>query len=129
MTTISHAVKEIRAAAITATVPGVRLRGYKLGEDITPPAILVGPPSFTPRGYCADGLAADATFPVWVIVALDDKTAERLYTLAPAVAIAIEAESQGTVSDARPATYGAPSGDLPAYELTVTYPITITTGS
>lgn len=119
MSALSDAAAAIAAAAAQGD-PALRV--HQLGEDITPPAVIAGPASFTLAGQCPGAMTA--TFPVWVVVALNDRSVERLYELAPAAAEAIEASTEAVVTAVAPGTYTSPSGDLPAYELTAECPIT-----
>lgn len=105
--------------AAAGSVEGVQLT--TLGASLNPPAVVVGPPRFTPLGVCAG--PATATFPVTIAVALDDRALERLWELVPAVWEAIEDQTDAVVIAADPGTYSTGSGDLPAYELTVEHPI------
>lgn len=118
MGAVADALADIAAAA--ATVPGVRV--HALGESVTPPAVVIGPPELNWNRFCTG--PNDATFTVYVIVALDDRALDRLLDLAPAVQSAIETDTPATVPRAIPGTYtSAGSGDLPAYELQVEYPL------
>lgn len=107
-------------AAAAGTVEAVRV--FPLGASVTPPAVVVGPPRLEWSTNCA--AASNATFSVFVIGALDDRAIEGLLDLAPLVAAAIEEGTPAVVLSADPGTYtSAGSGELPAYELTVEYPI------
>jgi hypothetical protein len=107
----------IEAAA--QTVEAVRV--FPLGATLTPPAVVVGPPRLEWATSCPG--PTTAFFTVFVVAALDDRALELLYELAPQVGAAIEAESAGVVLRADPGTYNAGTGDLPAYALTVEYPL------
>ena len=102
-----------------------KTKAYRLGENITPPAFVLGPPSLLFEGYCADPLQpSSATFTVWVVVDANEWSMERLWDLVPLAATAVESVQDAGVERADPATY--PVGgdlDLPAYTLTV--PVTL----
>lgn len=117
MSTIGDASAAIGEAA--ASVGDLRL--FALGQSVTPPGIVVGPPRLTPLGSCAG--PANAEFPVTVVVALGELSLEQLWDLVPAVWEAIEGQTGAVVTAAQPGTYSTGSGDLPAYELTAEHPI------
>lgn len=116
MSELSDARTAIEDAA--KTVEGIRT--YALGADLTPPAVVVGPPRLEPLASCPG--PATAVFPVEVVVALGDRSLEQLWDLVPAVWAAIEESTDGVVTTASPGTYTA-STELPCYELTVEFPI------
>ncbi len=112
------------AAALQTAVETVEaVRVYPLGADVTPPGVVIGPPALTGQTMCAG--PTDATFSVYVIVALDDRALERLWELVPLIWAAIEEHSDAVVVRADPGTYAAPGvpSDMPTYELAVEYPI------
>lgn len=113
MSAIGDAIDDLAAAA--ATVASVRV--HKLGEDVTPPAVVVGPPRLSPLGGCPGPVSA--SFPVDVIVAADSGALERLWELVPAVWSAIEERTVAVVTAADPGTYLSGTTELPCYELTV----------
>lgn len=117
MSVLGDATADLAAAA--AGVDGVRVRA--LGEAVTPPAVVVGPPRLTPLTTCPG--PSTASFPVHVVVGLDDRALERLWELVPAVWEAIEENTPAVVIAADPGTYSTGTGDLPAYQLQVDYPI------
>lgn len=117
MSAAGDATADLEAAA--GTVADVEV--YPLGAPITPPAVVIGPPRMEWSTSCPGPTAA--FFTAFVVVALTDRALEQLYELAPAVAGAIEANTPGVVLRADPGTYNAGTGDLPAYALTVEYPL------
>lgn len=97
---------------------------YRVGENITPPAFVLGPPSLLFEGYCADPLLpTSATFTVWVVVDANAWSMERLWDLVPIAGAAVESVPDAGVERADPATYPLGDLDLPAYTLTV--PVTL----
>lgn len=107
-------------AAAAAAAEGLRL--HLVGEQVTPPAVIVGVPPFEPLGMCSG--PASAVFPLYVVVDLNDRSLERLWELVPAVWSAVEDNTDGVVRRADPGTYVAGAGaDLPCYELAVEYPL------
>lgn len=117
MSVAGDATSDLEAAA--ATVAGVQVA--PLGAELTPPAVVIGPPRLEWVANCPG--PTTALFSVFVIVALSDRALEQLYELAPAVADAIEANTPGVVLSADPGTYNGGTGDLPAYVLTTEYPL------
>lgn len=113
--------KEAAEALLTAldTVDGAK--AYRVGDNITPPALVVGPPVLSFEGYCPG--PTEARFVVWVVVAADSWSMDRLWELVPAVAAAVETVTDASVTSADPAVYQAGDLDLPAYSLLV--PVTL----
>jgi hypothetical protein len=108
------------AAALAAAEGLAGLRVYTdPSETVDPPAVVVGPPSLTWEGY---GPAAAATFPVFVVVALDERALQRLWELVPAAQAALE-ETEATARSATPIVFNSGGQDLPAYEITTDYPL------
>lgn len=113
---------DAQAAVETAARTVAEIRVFALGEQVTPPGVVVGPPRLDPLSHCAG--PSTAVFPVNVVVALGDRSVEQLYELVPAVWEAIEENSDAVVTTAVPGTYNnGAAGELPAYELTVEHPI------
>lgn len=100
------------------TVEGVRF--YELGNaTIDPPALVVGMPRLTFDTY-SPGQVTGATFPVFLVVAMDDRAQLQLWELAEPVAEAIESISDAAVSgNAEPSLYLAGQSELPSYTFTV----------
>ncbi len=116
-------IADAAAALKTAVLTVEDVRVYALGEQVTPPGVVIGPPALTGQTVCAG--PTDATFSVYVIVALDDRALERLWELVPAVWAAIEENTDAVVLRADPGTYAAAGipAEMPSYELAVEHPI------
>lgn len=109
--------KEAAEALLVAlnTVDGVK--AYRVGDNITPPALVVGPPVLSFEGYCTD--PTEARFVVWAVVDANAWSMERLWDLVPAASSAIYTVRDASVTSADPAVYEAGDIDLPAYSLLV----------
>lgn len=95
---------------------------------ITPPAILLGPPSWKYETYQgADaGPPGDLAWEVWIIAPPDDQTSARLWSQALQAAALIEADAElgATVSEVRSAVWqsGTPTR-FPAYIVAIVAPL------
>jgi hypothetical protein len=107
-----------RLVGALKAIDGVRV--FALGESVSPPCAVVGVPRLAWETYSRD--VTSASFPVYLIVALDDRAVPRLLELAPKVAAVIEVVTDGSVDAAEPGVY--PVGDLPAYLFTAEFPLT-----
>jgi hypothetical protein len=105
-----------RLAEALRAVEGVRL--YELGENVDPPALVVGMPRMT-FGTYSPGQITGATFPVFLVVAMNDRAQQRLWELAEPVAAAIESVVDATITSCEPALYLAGATELPSYTFTV----------
>lgn len=114
-----EALQALEAAA--ATVPEVGV--FAVGEALHPPAVIVGPPVLAPLTTCPELVAA--TFEVTVAVALADgrRVLEALLALVEDLSAAVETQTAAAVTRAIPGTYTAGSVELPAYLLTVEFPL------
>lgn len=103
------------------TVPGLRI--FALDEVIDPPGAVVEPPVLTPMTACPG--YNEASFTVVVVVAMGDarRVVEALLAFVGPVMDAIENETPAAVTMANPGTYRTGATELPAYELTVQYPL------
>lgn len=117
MSVLGDATADLEAAA--GSVAGVRV--HPLGAPITPPGVVISPPRLTPLSSCVG--PGTATFAVHVVVALDDRALERLWELVVAVWEAVEDATPAVVTAADPGTFNSGTGEMPAYQLTVEYPI------
>ncbi|MEC3975090.1 hypothetical protein [Amycolatopsis sp. H20-H5] len=116
MSAVTDAAATLSAAL--ASVEGVRV--YELGASVDPPGVVVGVPRLVWGAYSPE--ITSASFPVYLVVSMDDKSVRQLLTLAPLVAAAIEVATGATVDAADPGIY--PVGDLPAYLFTAEFPLT-----
>lgn len=116
MMPVADAVAELAAAL--AGVAGLRVYTDPAAV-VDPPAVAVGPPVLAWESY---GDACTATFPVYVVVALDERALARLWELVPAVQAALET-TQATAQTATPIVFNSGGQDLPAYEITTEFPL------
>lgn len=113
MSLVSDAADALMAAL--KTVEGVRY--HDLSTNIDPPALVIGIPRLTFETY-SPGTITAATFPVFLIVAMDDRAQRKLWDLVGPVAAAIEAETNATITTADPGWYPAGAQELPSYTFT-----------
>lgn len=115
MNAISEAATAIRVAL--KTVP--KLRVYdRAAPVVDPPGAFVGPASLQWESQgCVE--PTGATFPVFLIVAADERAIDRLHDLVLVAAAAIDAVDTAVVTAATPTVYDAGTSGLPAYLLTV----------
>lgn len=114
MSLVSDAAQ--RLSATLKTVEGVRL--YDLGATVDPPALLIGMPRLTFSTYCP-GQITGATFPVFLVVAMNDRAQTRLWELAEPVAAAVESTVDAVISGCDPDMYVDGTIELPSYTFTV----------
>lgn len=116
MSAVTDAVAALREAL--GAVEGVRVYTDPAAV-VDPPAVAVGPPALAWDGF---GPACSATFPVYVVVALDERALQRLWELVPAVQAALET-TEATARVANPIVFTSGGQDLPAYEITTEFPL------
>jgi hypothetical protein len=114
---MTNVVQDAAMALETAlkTLPGFRL--YRLGENIDPPGIVVGPPKLDWTSFCGD--PTEATFSVFLIEAMDDRSLERLWEHVAPVSVAVDSVQDAVVRSATPGIYEAGATKLPCYVLSV----------
>lgn len=89
-----------------------------IGDEVEPPAVVIGPPALEFEGMCRPPTASDLV--VYVVVDKTERWAEQLYQLVPAVAAAIDEYVAGAaVLSAKPGTFPVGSRELPAYGIAV----------
>jgi hypothetical protein len=99
------------------TVEGIRCYD-RMGVDVAPPAVVIGPPGLTWEHLCRPPTGADAV--VYVVVEAGERALEQLYHFTPLVAAAIDEHVVGAaVKRAHPGLFPTGATDLPAYEITV----------
>lgn len=111
-------VKQAKAdleAVLKPLVDTLGVRNVPFGATVQPPVTVVGPPAIRWSGYGTD--ATEADFSVFVVVARDDRTIERLLDVLEPIVQAIETIAGATVGDVQPTVY-APA-ELPCYLLPV----------
>jgi len=113
MRTVLEAGRQLEAALKTVD----KLRLHTLSDSIDPPALLIGAPQLTWDGY--GSAPAAATFPVFVIVGMDDRALERLWEFVAPVAAAVDTVEDAVVQSADPGTFPSGAQDLPCYSLSV----------
>lgn len=116
---MSNVVQDAALALEAALKTVAGLRVYRLGENIDPPGIVVGPPRLDWTAYCA--APTEATFAVFVMVGMDDKALERLWQYVPPVSEAVDAVTNAAVRSATPGIYTSGTSDLPCYTLSVEF--------
>lgn len=114
MTAIAEAAA--RLVAGLKTVEG--LRHVELAAAVDRPSFVVGMPRLSFEAY-DPGTATSATFPVFLVVPLDDRAQKRLWDYVEPVAAALEGLSAVTVGTAEPGMYESGSVPLPSYTFTV----------
>lgn len=118
MSVVADAAKALGAAL--AVLDGVRVY-VDPAAAVDPPAVAVGPPALTFETFSED--PTNATFVVFVVVPLDERALERLWELVPAARAAITSGTPAACGTASPSVFNSGGRDLPAYELTVDYPL------
>lgn len=120
MRTIREAAEEIAAALEMPTPP--RWRVYTdPGANIQAPGVVIGPPELGFDGFRT--YPTQARFALYLIVDANARTMETLWDLLPDVSALIDEHTAGSVVGAAPATFVAPTGELPCYEITVEVPL------
>jgi hypothetical protein len=117
-------IREMAEALLAALdAASEKTKAYKLGDNITPPGFVLGPPSLLFEGYGTPVVPTSAVFTVWVVVDANEWSMERLWDLVPLAVTAVESVVDAGVERADPATFPLGDLDLPAYSLTV--PVTL----
>lgn len=112
------AAAKAKRAELVAALTGLQPHGIRytaLGDDVDPPAAVVGPPLLNWESYSAE--PTSARYLVYLIVGADERAIDRLLDLMPLVTEAIESVPDASVTLATPTVW--PAGELPCYELTV----------
>lgn len=116
MKTVDEVADELTAAL--RTIAGYR--GYALGDgQIAAPAWVIGPPQLEFESPCPE--PTQATFLVFVVVALDERAPERLYRAVAPFVEAIDGVTNAVVRSALPGVYSAGNQDLPCYSVSVEF--------
>jgi hypothetical protein len=104
--------------SLMATLRTTRIRVLPdVGQAVdSPPALVVPPPTLSYDVYSPE--PTGASFKVALVVAQDERAAERLFALLPAVVQAIyDSEDAAVAADVEPGSWGSPP--LPCYLLTI----------
>lgn len=99
---------------VLRAVPGVRVTA-DMAEKVSPPFLVVTPPKLSYDAYRPS--PTDATFQVPLVVANDERSAERLLDLLPAVEQVIYDSESAALTDAVGGSWGNPP--LPCLLLTI----------
>ncbi|MBK1785133.1 hypothetical protein [Prauserella cavernicola] len=124
MSLVREAAERLEAAL--ATVGDLRVT-RDLGSNVDPPAAIIGPPRLDWDGYLPLGELAQptsATCVVYVAVANDDRSLERLWEFVPRVAAALSEVQDAVTTSALPGMFPVGNADLPCYEITVEMSLT-----
>lgn len=109
------------AAALAGGLVDVAEVTTRLGTNVNPPTVVVGPPSVEWETGCAD--PTSARFLLYVVVKDDDTAMEKLWDLVPQVAAVVDEATPGVVIRADPGVYPAGATELPAYVIQVQVPL------
>lgn len=111
-------IKQISFAL--ATVPGRWWVMESVAMPIAAPALVIGPPRMTVRGYTfAGGGVTTVQMNIYIVVAMNQYTIDNLRQVMTSVMYALERYTPGVVLGSVPGVYPSPSGALPA--MIVTY--------
>ena len=116
MSAVADARAELEAAL--SGIPGVPVK--RPGENVIPPATIVGPPAL--RWEALAIKPTSARFLVYAIVDADERALGRLDDLVLLVAEALDG-TLGVVTAADPVLYPVGTSELPCYQITVEYPL------
>jgi hypothetical protein len=101
-----------------ATIPGFGVVG-SVAMPVTPPALVIGPPRMSVRGYTYAGAGVTtAQFNIYVVVPMNQYAIDELRQVGTTVMYALERYTPGVVMGAVPGVYPSPTGVLPAYIVT-----------
>lgn len=114
---IDRAVAQIAFAL--ATIPGQWRVMPSVAMPVAAPALVVGPPRMSVRGYTYAGAGVTTVqFNIYVVVAMNQYTIDNLRAVIQSVMYALERHTPGIVMGSVPGVYPSPSGALPAYIVT-----------
>jgi hypothetical protein len=86
---------------------------------ILPPALVIGPPRMSVRGYTYAGAGVTtAQFNIYAVVIMNQCAIENLRQMAVSVMYALERYTPGVVLSSVPGVYPSSTGTLPAYIVT-----------
>jgi hypothetical protein len=101
-----------------ATVPDFRIIN-SVALPVVPPALVIGPPRLSIRGYSYAGAGlTTAQFNIYVVVVMNQYAIDSLRTIIASVMNALERLTPGIVLSSVPGVYPSPGGSLPAYIVT-----------
>lgn len=105
-------------ASALETIPDLRVF-VGIGQQITPPAAIVGPPKLTWSGYSQSGQPRTGIWSVYLTVPFNPAALDTLLGLIGTVTGAIENSTPAVVLSANPGVYPSLGGALPAYQIMV----------
>ena len=112
-----RAKRDAIAAELQRLAQGdTRARYYELGDDVDPPAVLVGVPALTWDSLCA--APTMARFPVILCAPANERAVNYLLDNFDAVVDAIESVVDVTVTTVTPTSWVVGTTELPCYDIT-----------
>jgi hypothetical protein len=114
---VSNPIQDAATSLVDALESVEGLRAYSYGENVDPPAVLISPPTLTWGAY--SGGPSAATFFVFLVVDVGDRSAETLWEFITPVAEAIESVRGAVVHSADPNVFNSGNAELPCYSFTV----------
>lgn len=112
---MSYVVEQLTALREALIAGGLRV--HRVGDPLDPPAVLIEPPSLT---WVRRGPApSEATFRVAVVIAADDREAERATELALSVAALVDGLRGFVVRSAEPDRVKSGSTELPCFMINI----------
>jgi hypothetical protein len=109
MTQITFALSTVAGAHVVESV----------ALPIFPPALVIGPPRMSVRGYTYAGAGVTtAQFNIYAVVVMNQCAIENLRQMAVSVMYALEKYTSGVVLGSVPGVYPSSTGTLPAYIVT-----------
>jgi hypothetical protein len=101
-----------------ASVPDFRIIN-SVALPVVPPALVIGPPRMTVRGYSFAGTGlTTAQFNIYIVVVMNQYAIHTLRAIIASVMYALERFTPGIVLSSVPGVYPSPGGPLPAYIVT-----------
>lgn len=89
----------------------------KLITRADPPAVVLGPLTFTWEGFCGEPTGAQMT--MWAVVAQNEWSVAAVYELLPRVTAVFDGVTDMVITKAEPASFPGASGPLPGYAITL----------
>jgi hypothetical protein len=101
-----------------ASVPDFRIIN-SVALPVAPPALVIGPPRLSVRGYSFAGTGlTTAQFNIYIVVVMNQYAIDILRSIIASVMYALERFTPGIVLSSVPGVYPSPGGPLPAYIVT-----------
>lgn len=120
VTALSAVDRAVAALAFAlATVSGDWRVFDTVAMPVTPPALVIGPPRISVRGYTYAGAGVTTVqFNTYAVVAMNQYAIDILRAIVTPVMFAIESYTPGVVLGSVPGVYPSPNGAIPAYIVT-----------